>query len=384
MAVALFTLQPTQLLPKNVEGHFRPAGVDVVMSTDIFILVLQTARVSYLIRSIAVHSYSSLNFFGRMKRFFLPRTSGNLSTSLEALAPNAATAGLSTKVRKKSSGSLLGLLRYTSHVKKRRDAAATHIQRAWRKKKGFSTDMLSLSSSNRSTLWSVGKISLKRAMRSHEKKKKHRFESQVGFAMGELTGQRVASGIIIPFLFTVLLTYREPDITNAATMGMLHTQTQDDFFGDHAVAAARSSSVPTLSRYTYINGTVANYLLPDGESLKNLREREKMSMTVKDHLNRTTSGIFNERHGRRDNALVKLVVTFLILLIWPCGMEAFARPVMILVVNPIERIIRLLEMIMLDPLGYQTSRQYKTFVEEEDKFLRNTTWKTDVLEGMET
>ena len=173
MAVALFTLQPTQLLPKNVEGHFRPAGVDVVMSTDIFILVLQTARVSYLIRSIAVHSYSSLNFFGRMKRFFLPRTSGNLSTSLEALAPNAATAGLSTKVRKKSSGSLLGLLRYTSHVKKRRDAAATHIQRAWRKKKGFSTDMLSLSSSNRSTLWSVGKISLKRAMRSHEKKKKN-------------------------------------------------------------------------------------------------------------------------------------------------------------------------------------------------------------------
>jgi len=57
---------------------------------------------------------------------------------------------------------------------------------------------------------------------------------------------------------------------------------------------------------------------------------------------------------------------------------------MTLVVTPIERMIRLLEIITRDPLGYQTSPRFKNFVEEEYEIAKMTSWETNVLNGMET
>ena len=50
-------------------------------------------------------------------------------------------------------------------------------------------------------------------------------ESQVGGAMRELTGQRVAIGILVALLLTATFTYVEEDATRPATMMILHAQT---------------------------------------------------------------------------------------------------------------------------------------------------------------
>jgi hypothetical protein len=57
---------------------------------------------------------------------------------------------------------------------------------------------------------------------------------------------------------------------------------------------------------------------------------------------------------------------------------------MILVGIPIGRMARLLAMLMVDPLGYQSTSRYRRFVDEEDKITKNTHWTKKVLKGMET
>jgi hypothetical protein len=54
------------------------------------------------------------------------------------------------------------------------------------------------------------------------------------------------------------------------------------------------------------------------------------------------------------------------------------------VVDPIERMIRLLDMLMRDPLGYATTKEFRIFMQEEDYFSENSLWGKDVLSGMET
>lgn len=49
----------------------------------------------------------------------------------------------------------------------------------------------------------------------------------------------------------------------------------------------------------------------------------------------------------------ELVTTLFILIVWIIAVTAFAGPVMTLVVEPIERMVMLLSMLMKDPLGYQ-------------------------------
>jgi hypothetical protein len=66
------------------------------------------------------------------------------------------------------------------------------------------------------------------------------------------------------------------------------------------------------------------------------------------------------------------------------GITGFAGPIMTLVVTPIERMIRLLEILTRDPLGYQTTSSFRKFVEEDYEIAKMTSWSTSVLSGMET
>ena len=86
----------------------------------------------------------------------------------------------------------------------------------------------------------------------------------------------------------------------------------------------------------------------------------------------------------REGALASLLSTIFILFVWFFGVTAFAGPVMVLVVIPIERMVRLLGMLMLDPLGYQSTSRYKRFVDEENEITKNTRWTKEILKGMET
>jgi class 3 adenylate cyclase len=211
---------------------------------------------------------------------------------------------------------------------------------------------------------------------------KRRAESQVGSAMRELTGQRVAIGIILALVLTVLFSYSETDSTRQSTMVILHDQTQNPLYASMALNASRSSSIPDLFEYIFASG---NYtFFPIQENVDDLRDMEILKITVSDTFNQSTVGKFSRREDEKNEALVELLATIFILLAWFIGVTAFAGPVMILVVIPIERMVRLLGMLMLDPLGYQSTKRYKKFIAEQDEFTKNTRWTNEVLKGMET
>jgi class 3 adenylate cyclase len=215
---------------------------------------------------------------------------------------------------------------------------------------------------------------------------KRRNESQVGSAMRELTGQRVAIGIIVALLFTVLFTYTEEDATRPTTMVVLHSQTSMVAFADKSLDAARSSSVPDLFYYQMANGENRSYdVIENNRPPSELRPSEKLNVTVITNVtNITTIGLFSYRDERREEGFVAFLSTLFILLLWFFGVSAFAGPVMILVVIPIERMVRLLGMLMVDPLGYQSTSRFKRFADEENEITKNTRWTKEILKGMET
>jgi positive regulator of sigma E activity len=212
---------------------------------------------------------------------------------------------------------------------------------------------------------------------------RRRPESQVGMAMRELTGQRVALGIIIALAFIVLFTYDEQDATRPAVMTVLHNQTSNEEYANAALVAARLSAIPDLYEYTFANGRTRNFLIEE-ENPRTLRQREILEITITDASANFTVGLFAYRSERVNEAWVQLSTTVFILLVWFFGVTAFAGPVMTLVVVPIERMIRLLGMLMMDPLGYQSTSRYKRFLADEDKLTKNTRWTKEVLKGMET
>ena len=303
----------------------------------------------------------------------------------------------------------------------RQQIAATKIQRAWRAR-GLA------SPSNDIFQHDVAWVGQRSAVASNKPKKKHmrnlssslseqtaaarsnlaksvkhtinkastyaatrrRPESHVGSAMRELTGQRVALGIIIATLLTTLFTYAESDATRPAAMILLNNQTANEQYADDALDVARVTSIPDLFQYTFANGRVKNFPLEGNANPSDLRPREKLKITV-DRVNSTTGvpgnstvGIFDYQDEVKSEAWVQIGTTLFILLVWFFGVNAFAGPVMMLVVIPIERMIRLLGMLMMDPLGYQSTSRYKKFVAEEDELTKNTTWTKEVLKGMET
>lgn len=210
-------------------------------------------------------------------------------------------------------------------------------------------------------------------------------ESQVGGAMRELTGQRVAAGIVLTLIMTTLFTYMETNGTRESTMMVLHRQTNHSDYANAALEAARQSSIPDLYKYEFgDNETIATFDPLTDEDADNLRARETFRISVTDSNGHKTVGWFAYRDEKKQQALGEFVVTLFILLIWLFGVTAFAGPVMILVVLPIERMVRLLGMLMVDPLGYQGTSRYRKFVAEEDVLTKNTRWTKEVLKGMET
>ena len=231
-------------------------------------------------------------------------------------------------------------------------------------------------------------------------------ESQVGGAMRELTGQRVAIGIIVALLLTATFTYVEQDATRPATMVILHAQTTGtrvspdgtttitrpppERWTNMALTAARSSSIPDLYRFDLANGSNRSFSVSENDD-EELRDRERLQIVIEstnhtspDGITMKSVGWFAYRQERRNEALVQLFSTIFILLLWLFGVTAFAGPVMVLVVLPIERMVRLLGMLMVDPLGYQSTSRYRRFVAEEDELTVNTRWTKEVLKGMET
>jgi len=261
-------------------------------------------------------------------------------------------------------------------------AAATKIQRKWRRWKGYDT-YPALTESALDYNGAENPSVSGESTRSEPGRIQRRNESQVGSAMRELTGQRVAIGIIMAMVVSAVLTYQEANTTRPTTMMVLHTQTKHPNFVDKSLAAARGSTIPDLYSYTLADGSVKEFSLDDVDT-DDLLPRERMRITVEDAFGNETIGYFSYRDEIREEACVSILSTIFVLLVWFFGVTSFAGPVMILVVIPIERMVRLLGMLMLDPLGYQSSPRYRRFVAEEDEIAKNSNWSKEVLKGMET
>jgi len=55
---------------------------------------------------------------------------------------------------------------------------------------------------------------------------------------------------------------------------------------------------------------------------------------------------------------------------------------LIQVVEPIERMVRLLSMLMKDPLGYQNTPQYRKLQQEGEEIAKKSMWTEEVLKGV--
>lgn len=114
-----------------------------------------------------------------------------------------------------------------------------------------------------------------------------------------------------------------------------------------------------------------------------LRERDRLRIVV-NHTLGFSEGYFVIRQQQVEAAQIEIVATIFVLLIWFFGVAAFAGPIMTFVIIPIERMVRLLGMLMMDPLGYQSNFKFKKFLAEEDQIVKKSQWTREVLKGMET
>jgi len=304
---------------------------------------------------------------------------------------------------------LIGIRR-SDHEEILREVAATKIQRAWKKTinhgrvygaTGYDHMHSEHDAWAPSNEFKINPVETRRSLRPYTGSQANpltmsvrarmntgtrRQESQVGSAMRELTGHRVAIFIILALILTVLFTYTESDATPLSIMVVLHMQVKHNMsINNRNVTLSAARDIVHLYHFKF-NGTSTSYStnLQD-ESEWPLRERESLEITVIDEETATTTvGLFDQRNELRNSAFVEILSTMFIVLVWFFGVTAFAGPVMTLVVIPIERMVRLLTMLMLDPLGYQSTARYKKFVSEEDELSKNSRWTKDVLKGMET
>jgi len=213
--------------------------------------------------------------------------------------------------------------------------------------------------------------------------------SQVGKEMHELTIQRVLLGVMVAVSVTVLFAPHEIADFLPRGMAAMHS-TFVSLQNDH------NANITTLEKafevlhleewnlYSYDFNEI-DLLLPADKTRDHLREREKLKITVCTENDAGCShGMLDVKYISRGRALYSLLTVILIMFIWYTAVVSFAGPITALIIIPIERMIKILNMLVKDPLGYQNSPKYKTFVDEGDSLSRHSTWNVSNLEGMET
>ena len=110
-------------------------------------------------------------------------------------------------------------------------------------------------------------------------------------------------------------------------MSVLHGQTNNTMFAKQAVDTARESVIPNLYFYKRGDDVLLNESIP-----ANLRQRDLMYVNVTSaDSGPTTTGYFNRQQFMRQTALVEIMTTLFIILVWLLGIVLFVGPVMILV-----------------------------------------------------
>lgn len=211
--------------------------------------------------------------------------------------------------------------------------------------------------------------------------------SRVGAALREMTAKHVAVFMMVTFLATYIFSSSQwngdADMEIERTMVALHAQTQNSnpLFNTKAVEVARKTSVPYLYNYTFVDNTTIKFEM--GMDVNNLRPKDFL-MVVVNSTNGATIGYFITEEYNDKESFYQIILLACVIAIWLWGVVGLVSPVMTLVVVPIERMIQLLFMLTNDPLGYQMTKNFKRFAEEEDDVVNSSWWEKEVLEGMET
>lgn len=367
--------------------------VNKKVSFALLILVPKAARIARLIPSSTVIEISNkINFYWYLRRCnplwhwdsFKERRDklNDLNSDGVDLSAAARLKALGVNIQHSRAKSILhyfGIVRDPSRDLKYH-LAAMKIQRAWRWKMSVQR-FNSLRGPVDGTSDGAPRI------RNYASNIDTKAQTQVGRAMAEITGHRLAFTILASLLLTLLFTYFEKNASAPATMVVLHGQAINAIKnGDSSLEKALSASrsvIPGLFEYD-VKGIDSPFLYGVDHVIDDLREREKLKITVTDVNGFATKGIFVFRKERVGQARIQFFATLFSCLVWFLGVAAFAGPIMTLVISPIERMVRLLGMLTLDPLGYQNNSQFKKFMFEEDVIVQKSQWTKDVLKGMET
>mmetsp|Transcript_20663 Transcript_20663/g.30495 ORF Transcript_20663/g.30495 Transcript_20663/m.30495 type:complete len:1086 (-) Transcript_20663:36-3293(-) len=297
----------------------------------------------------------------------------------------------------------------------RHTVAAIKIQEAWRKhfydddfQKHISDRTLKRKQNDRlvrlqrhcrrSSMSKSAHPAINNSSSGKRRKKRAAKASQIGLAMNVITTKRVAYGTVLAMLLTSTFSPHETDLTKQITMVALHDsialltknaneKSDRSIFDKGALLFANTafqSSTNNLLSLNYLDVSGGYKFETNFTSLDFNEIDEILTITVSDNNNSTTTGVFYEFGAQKRVGTVAILLLLFEALVWSFGLLLFAAPVTTLVVKPIERMIRLLYMLVRDPLGFDSTERYKRFVLEEDELATHTPWTNDNLKGMET
>ena len=377
--------------------------------TDFDILlnvIVRTARVARFIRASTVFAFTSkLNFY-RFCKFGTRRHHYNYS--------NEST----PKAR-----ALRYLIGFDFRGRKGADEAASTIQRSWRnyyqkREKTLSPKAMEEGKRKRRIL----KLRKTEPLPFDQPSRRQKSQRKIGIAMNDITMSRIALGIVISVTLTVLFTYHEIDSTFLKTMTVLHTtmvSLSEEFCSERssviqtqiAVANwARKTSTPNFYDFSFTNANCTyDHRIFYNETSNTFQEVTKTSGADVDFREKhilevhicgreqvpshdkfkcegsiQSTGMFDQRTYHVHSAVVSFFFTLFLLLLWLVGVTAFIGPVTTLIVFPIERMVRLLDILVKDPVAYSNNKDYKQFISEDSVMMNNSPWTKDVLNGMET
>jgi len=237
------------------------------------------------------------------------------------------------------------------------------------------------------------------------KEKGRRMESQIGSTMTEKTELRLSLYILCVEFFMVWwmtssTTSSSPALASMFTLHHMHTANSTHItkaYVGKSLDVARSSVVPELYQYDYPGGCFGllndtfvwrSACLPaehhyDWQSFE-VRvtnascERNGVAASC------TTAGRFLRTQVLVRQSVQALWLTLVVLLLWLVFKVKFTKPVLTLVVQPIEGMIQLLSILSADPVGYKNTPVYQNFLDEEKERLEKSDWSKEVIDGMET
>lgn len=232
-------------------------------------------------------------------------------------------------------------------------------------------------------------------------KKKKRGKTQVGTEMHALTVKNVALGTMIAIMLTTIFTNHERGTYMNSSMLTMHgtlTSVKNITKGDNKTDEYLNKTFNMVNledEFNLISYKIGNnsLLIATDDSL---REREMLEIIIscdpayvpedeKSCVDYEVSvGVFDARFWFTQLAIYTILLLIFIMITWYIAVSSFAGPITVLIIIPIERMIKILNLLVADPFGYQRSQKYRHFIEEGEDIDICSKWKKLNLSGMET